>query len=84
METVTYRISTVCQNVQDFNKLLTVLTGYKFDVKSVVDVIVKHSCTHIMLTPTMLIDILNYVEKNDVKITSLKGTCRELILLELS
>ncbi|RWS18916.1 acyl-CoA synthetase family member 2-like protein, partial [Leptotrombidium deliense] len=49
-----------------------VLTGFWFEVESVVKSIVRDKCTLIMGTPTMIIDILSYVEKNNVKIDSLK------------
>ncbi len=49
------------------------LTGYKYDVKSIVTAMKDHGCTHIMATPTMVMDILNYVEKNEVKLPELLG-----------
>ncbi|KAI1301332.1 Medium-chain acyl-CoA ligase ACSF2, mitochondrial [Halotydeus destructor] len=50
-----------------------VLNGMKFTPRSVVESIVKNNCTHVLMTPTMIIDMLNYIEKHNVKLTSLEG-----------
>ena len=50
------------------------LTGYKYSVKNVIDTINQHQSTHAMLVPTMTIDILNYLERNNsVELPSLKS-----------
>lgn len=51
--------------------LKTVLTGYRFNVKEVVDSIVKYDGSFLMATPTMIIDILDYVKKNNIQVPSL-------------
>jgi fatty-acyl-CoA synthase len=40
-----------------------VLTGYKYNAKSVVEAIAAHKCTHTMIVPAMTVDILGLVEK---------------------
>jgi len=50
-----------------------VIPGFKYDVKLIVEAIKKHECTHIMCTPTMVIDILDYLEKNKLELTSMRG-----------
>ena len=52
---------------------LKVIPNLKYDVKMIVDSIIKHNCTHVIVTPTQVMDILNYVERNGLKIKSLKG-----------
>ena len=42
-----------------------VLTGYKYNARSVVEAISTHRCTHTMIVPAMTVDILNLVEKMD-------------------
>lgn len=49
------------------------LTSYKYSVKAVVDTINEQKCTHAMIVPTMTIDILNYLEKTNAHLPSLKG-----------
>ena len=50
----------------------TVLTGYRFIVKDVVDAIQKYNGSFLMCTPTMIIDIINYIKKNQIKVPTLK------------
>ncbi|XP_054159206.1 putative acyl-CoA synthetase YngI [Oppia nitens] len=52
----------------------SVIPNLKYDVKLIVETMIKHECTHIIVTPTQIIDILNYVETNKLQIPSLKGT----------
>lgn len=33
----------------------------------------KYNCTHLLATPTIMIDLLNFVEKNNIKLPSLYG-----------
>lgn len=49
------------------------LTSYKYSVKQVVDTINDRQCTHAMIVPTMTLDILNYLEKTNGHLPSLKG-----------
>jgi acyl-CoA synthetase (AMP-forming)/AMP-acid ligase II len=53
--------------------IFKVIPGFKYDVKLIVEAIKKHECTHIMCTPTMVIDILDYLEKNKLELTSMRG-----------
>ena len=50
-----------------------VIPGYRYTIKSVVNAIVESKCTHFFGVPTMLIDIINYVEDNKIKIETLKS-----------
>ncbi|RWS20588.1 AMP-binding protein-like protein, partial [Leptotrombidium deliense] len=50
-----------------------VMPSYRYDVKSVVEAMVRFKCTHFMGVPAMLIDIMNYVEDNNIQIKSLMG-----------
>jgi len=50
-----------------------VITGYRYNVKSVIDSINDLKCTHIMMVPAITIDIMNYVEKNGLKLNTLKS-----------
>jgi len=51
----------------------SVLTGLRFDVKSVVKTLENCHCTHMLATPTLIIDMLNDVEKNNVKLPHLQA-----------
>jgi fatty-acyl-CoA synthase len=53
--------------------LILVMPNFRYDVKMLVEAIKNEGGTHIMCTPTMIIDILNYVEKNQTSLPSLKG-----------
>ncbi len=53
--------------------IFQVIPGFKYDVKLIAEAIKKHDCTNIMCTPTMVIDILDYLEKNKIELTSMKG-----------
>ncbi|CAG2115072.1 unnamed protein product, partial [Medioppia subpectinata] len=50
----------------------SVIANLKYDVKLIVESMIKHSATHIIVTPTMVIDILNFVEKNSLKLPALR------------
>lgn len=55
-----------CKNVK------IILTGYRYITKDVVDSIIKYNGTFLMATPTMLIDVVNYIKKNELELPSLK------------
>lgn len=44
----------------------------KYDVAQLVESINKHSSTHILATPTLVIDILNYLKKTKIQVPTLK------------
>lgn len=51
-------------------------TGAKYNIGSVVEAIQKHNCNSLYLTPTVLIDLLAHVEKNQIdKLENLKTIC---------
>ncbi|CAG2165243.1 unnamed protein product [Oppiella nova] len=50
-----------------------VIPNFFYNVKLVVNAINKHQCTYLIGTPTMIIDILDYLETNNIKLDSLKG-----------
>lgn len=43
-----------------------VLTGMKYNIENVVKVILKFQCNVIYLTPTILIDLLSHIERNNL------------------
>lgn len=43
---------------------ITIYCGHKYDIKNFVDAIVKYQANYITLTPTVLIDMLTYIETN--------------------
>lgn len=49
------------------------MTGWRFKARWVIDSILNNKGTHLILTPTMAIDILNYIEQNNVKLNTLKS-----------
>jgi len=51
-----------------------VIPNLKYDVKLIVEAMIKHECTHIIATPTQVIDVLNFLERNKLQIPSLRGT----------
>ncbi|CAG2110220.1 unnamed protein product [Medioppia subpectinata] len=50
-----------------------VIPHFKFNIKHMVDTIIKHECTYMLGTPTMVIDMLDYLETNKIRMDSLKG-----------
>lgn len=44
-----------------------VLTGLRYNIQSVVEAIMRFNCNSIFLTPTILIDLITYVEQNKLK-----------------
>lgn len=44
-----------------------VITGIKYDIESVVKAVQRFNCNVIFLTPTILIDLLDYVDKKKVR-----------------
>ncbi|XP_015788945.1 acyl-CoA synthetase family member 2, mitochondrial [Tetranychus urticae] len=50
----------------------TVLIGYRYSAEAVTSAIIGHECTHLLSVPAMMIDILDYLDKNKhLSITSL-------------
>ena len=49
-----------------------VLTGIRYNIQSVVEAIIRFKCNAIFLTPTILIDLISYVESNRLKNIPLK------------
>lgn len=49
-----------------------VLTGIRYNIQSVVEAIMRFKCNSIFLTPTILIDLITYVERNNIKNVPLK------------
>lgn len=49
------------------------IANVKYDVKLIVEAMAKHNCTHIIATPTQVIDIVEYLERNKLKLPSLRG-----------
>lgn len=43
-----------------------VITGMRYSIQSVVESILRFKCNTMYLTPTILIDMLNYVEQNNI------------------
>ncbi|RWS21878.1 acyl-CoA synthetase family member 2-like protein, partial [Leptotrombidium deliense] len=54
------------------NGMTAVLPGYRYKVDSVLEAINKTKCSHIMMVPAMTVDISNFVEKNGIKLPTLK------------
>ncbi|CAG2165242.1 unnamed protein product [Oppiella nova] len=50
-----------------------IVANYKYNVKLIVEAMNKHECTYLYGTPTMIIDILNYVETTGNTLPTLKG-----------
>lgn len=50
-----------------------VLPGIRYNIKSVVDSIIRFKCNAVFLTPTILIDMLAYVERNNITRFPLKS-----------
>ncbi|XP_053210026.1 medium-chain acyl-CoA ligase ACSF2, mitochondrial-like, partial [Panonychus citri] len=48
------------------------LSGYRYNVKSLVETINENNCSHAMIVPAMTIDLINYLEKNNITMPSLK------------
>ena len=48
------------------------MTGYRYANKDVIDSINLYKCNLMFGTPTMIIDMMNYISKNNIKIDSLK------------
>ena len=44
-----------------------VLPGIRYNIQTVVEAIMRFKCNSIFLTPTILIDLITYVEHNDLK-----------------
>ena len=53
--------------------MFVVIANVKYDVKLIVEAMKKHECTHIIATPTQIIDILDYLERNKLQLGSLRG-----------
>lgn len=51
---------------------LVIYSGHKYDIKNFVDAIFKYQANYITLTPTVLIDMLAYIEKNKITDVPLK------------
>lgn len=49
-----------------------VWTGHKYDMSVLIEAIKEHNCNLLTCTPTILIDMLSYITKNNVEIPSLK------------
>lgn len=43
-----------------------VLTGIRYNIRAVVESIIEFDCNVVFVTPTILIDLLNYVEQNEI------------------
>lgn len=50
-----------------------VLSGFRYNVQSVLAAAAKYKSTHLMIVPAMTIDIINYVEKNQVNLPQLRS-----------
>mgnify|MGYP002649684108 CR=1 FL=1 len=50
-----------------------VIPYLKYDVKAIIDSINANRCTHIVATPTLVIDLLNSVKKEGVTLNSLRS-----------
>lgn len=51
---------------------VVIYSGYKYDIKNFVDAIFKYQANYITLTPTVLIDMLAYIETNKLTEVPLK------------
>lgn len=49
------------------------LTGYRYNVKTLVDTINENQCSHAMIVPAMTIDLINHLEKSNTTMPSLKS-----------
>lgn len=68
--------STLGKDFLAFLLLLTsnsVLSNYRYDAKSTVDALIRHQCTHLLAVPTILLDMMELIEKDKVEINSLKS-----------
>lgn len=53
--------------------ILTVIPCLKYDVRQMVESINEHNVTHLFATPTLTIDLLNYLKKSKIAVPSLQG-----------
>ena len=49
------------------------LTGYRYNTKDVLASINKHKSTHLMMVPTMTVDMINLLEKDYIRLPSLEA-----------
>ncbi|XP_074594867.1 medium-chain acyl-CoA ligase ACSF2, mitochondrial-like [Brevipalpus obovatus] len=50
-----------------------VFPGFRNDTESTVQAIISQKCTYLLSVSTMLMDMLDYIEKNGIEITTLRG-----------
>lgn len=53
--------------------ILIVIPSFRYDIQSTVEAIIDQRCTHLLAVSSMLIDLIKYVEENEIRITSLRG-----------
>lgn len=52
--------------------MTSVLTNFRYDIKSTLAAIQKYQCNHLITVPTILIDIMQYMKMNTVNINSIE------------